>query len=154
MVDVDEDSEDDWLAALMDLQQFVDQIVHEEPELVTYLQDTVCSLERGESCSVEVSSEVAKAHSCSHGAYDQIKNAEYVAATLRRDAPMIFTLKYTMAGTTIRFIGPDVIQDELLNNFAMGYFRQPEGVPAPCTALPCAREPASTPPHPPLCRPR
>ena len=141
MIDVDEDSEDDWLAALMDLQQFVEQIVHDEPELVTFLQDTVCSLGRGEFCSVEVSTEVAKAHSCSHGAYDHIKNAEYVAATLRRDAPMSFTLKYTLAGTTIRFNGSETIQDELFNNFAMGYFREPKGAPRIALQLPCQYTP-------------
>ena len=126
-----DDDADDWVDARLDLLQFVEDIVHEDTELVTFLQK-VAALTLGESCNIEVSTETAKAHSCSHGAYDNIRDAEYVDASLRRDGVMCYTLQYTLAGTTLRFEGADVIQDELFNHFAMGYFRAPPGASMTC----------------------
>ena len=127
----DDDEDDDWVDARLDLLQFVEDIVHEDAELSTFLQK-VAALALGEYCNIEVSTETAKAHSCSHGAYDSIRDAEYVDAILRRDGLMCYTLMYTLAGTTLRFEGADIIQDELFNHFAMGYFRAPPGASMHC----------------------
>ena len=162
MTDTDDDDDDvadvDWVDARLDLLQFIESCVHDDPKLTIFLQEKVAALTLGESCIIEVSTETAKAHSCSHGAYDNIRDAQYVEASLRRDGIMRYTLKYTLAGTTIRFIGPDIIQDELFNHFAMGYFREPAGASMNCTALHCLAIPATactnTPPHRPLCRSR
>ena len=159
MTDTDDDGDDDdWLNARLDLLQFIQSCVHEDPELADFLQEKVAALRQGESSSIEVSTETAKAHSCSHGAYDSIRDAEYVAATLRREGTMSYTLKYTLAGTTLRYDGADIIQDELFNHFAMGYFRAPTGVSISCANLPCPAIPTAAcinnPTSPPLCKPR
>ena len=136
MSDTDDDDDDvddvDWDDARLDLLQLIESCVHDDPKLTTFLQEKVAALTLGESCIIEVSTETAKAHSCSHGAYDNIRDAEYVDASLRGDGVMCYTLQYTLAGTTLRFEGADVIQDELFNHFAMGYFRAPPGASMTC----------------------
>ena len=138
-----DDNEDEWQQALLDLADAIDvALAPSDPNYLTlqkFLLEHVAALPLGDSVYIEVSSEFAAAHSCALGVAGDIMQAPFLTACLRREALYGFSLMVLTTGEVISYLAKNAVQDKLLNNFCLGYFRPVEGAPAtqhPLRALP------------------
>ena len=122
-----EDDEDDC----GDLLVPIDSLKLEDKRLDGFLRSKVATLRDGHRVQLQVSAAFGGAHRGERGdaVCDRIRDADYVDADLfRLKGAWNFVL--TAVGTPgafddVHYTGQDAVLDNMLNNFAMGYFREP-----------------------------